>query len=194
MTARVVSASATRNAAERSAPANAIRVRDLRREGSLMAPTRSLRDDSGTSHQPISHAAHGLDPRRLLRGVDLLSQARDQDVDRVGHRLLALAPGLLEDLLAADGGSGLAQERLQNRKLPRGQRQRLLPLPGRALARIELEIAADELRRRPSLVSAQERVRAGGEDGEVEGLAEIVVRSLGESLDRGLGVVERGEH
>src|SRR5262245_66113189 len=97
MTARVESASSSRNAAERPAPARAMRV--LARRGIMGADAPGCgaapaRRAAAASPEPVSHAPHRLDPRGLLRRVDLAAHARDQDVHGVGHRLLAFAPGV----------------------------------------------------------------------------------------------------
>ena len=136
----------------------------------------------------------GLDARRLAGVVDLAAQTRDQDVDRVRHRLLALAPGLLEDLLAGDDRASVPQECLQDRKLPSREDELLRSLPGRPVHGVESQVAARKLLRGAALVAAEQCPRPGREHFEIEGLAEVVVGSLGEALDGRRGVVHCRQH
>ena len=126
--------------------------------------------------------------------VDLLAQPADQDVDRVAHRLLALPPGLLEDLLAGEDPTRPPHEALEDRELARRQGERLSVAGRRAPRRVEAKVAADELGGGPVRVAAQERARARGEHLEIERLAEVVVGALRQPFDGGLRVVSRGEH
>ena len=192
MTARVESASTSRNAAESSAPGERDARAGLGEGADLQGFTRGRA--GAVTPAGIPCRARSRCARGCLGVSSLRAQARDEDVHGVRHRLLALAPGLLEDLLARDDGAGLAQQRLEDRELARRQLQDLVALPGRALGRIEAHVAARELDGGPALVAPQERLRARREHLEVEGLAEIVVGALGQSLDGRLGVVERRQH
>ena len=131
----------------------------------------------------------------MREGVpQLLAQAGDEHVDRVAHRILALAPGLLEDLLPRDDGARGPHQRLEDHELARGQLQRRFAAPRRSLRGIEPQVAAGQLRRRAALVATHQGMGAGGEDVEVEGLADVVVGAVREPFHRRLRIVHRRQH
>ena len=66
--------------------------------------------------------------------------------------------------------------------------------PRRAAARVEPQVAGDELPGGPRSLRRSRARGARGEDLEVEGLAEIVVGALGEALDLVLGLVHGRQH
>src|SRR5690349_4584642 len=69
--------------------------------------------------QAVPHAPDGLDPVALR--PELRPEVVDVGIDRVGCHRDAERPGLVEELIAAEGLAGVAQERLQQRELARAQ-------------------------------------------------------------------------
>jgi len=53
--------------------------------------------------------------------VDSLSQAADRDIDGANVQIAAVAPGVLDDVLAAQNGTGIEDEKLEQTKLLRPQ-------------------------------------------------------------------------
>ena len=81
--------------------------------------------------------------RRVRRvGLDLLAQAPDVD----GHRrgvAVAVAPHVLEDLLAAERLARVAHEEREQLELPGGQRHHVAVPAGLAGGDVDLEVAVD---------------------------------------------------
>ena len=75
--------------------------------------------------QQVAFAASRLDDRILARQIDLSTQALDEDVDDVGHRIVGPIPHVFGDVRAADDLAGPAHEILEQRVLAFGERDEL---------------------------------------------------------------------
>src|SRR5207302_10421249 len=88
--------------------------------------------------------AYGLDELARERLVDLRAEITDVDLHHVRERLEIVLPDRLDDARARDDFTGVLEQELQKRELPRGQPD-LLPLPDHlAGCRVEREIRAGE--------------------------------------------------
>src|SRR5918996_3401263 len=85
-----------------------------RRIGSLLTAS-----GAAVSAQAVPGAAHRLDRLAVERAVDLLAQVAHVDVDDVRPVLVAVVPGVLEELEAREDLAGPAHEGLEDRELLR---------------------------------------------------------------------------
>src|ERR1700694_3759360 len=123
---------------------NALPTREARgraprgaRRKSQDAFARARNAERGASSQPVTHSADRFDTGSVAGQVDFPAQTPDQNVDRVAHRLFALAPGLLQDLLAGEDSARPPQETLEDRELARRQGERFAAAGGRAAPGVE---------------------------------------------------------
>src|SRR5690606_38233303 len=70
----------------------------------------------------VSHGADGVDERQVEAGVDLLSEARDEDFDRPGVVLVIPLPDAFAQFRARKGAARLLHEDLQQFEFARRER------------------------------------------------------------------------
>src|SRR4051794_24293690 len=75
--------------------------------------------------QAEADAADGVDQRPPERPLELAPQVADVDVDDIGRPLEVLVPDVVEQRRAADHLARPPGEVLEDRELPRGERDRL---------------------------------------------------------------------
>ena len=152
---------------------------------------------AGRRHQPIAHAAHGLDVHRPVGvDLDLLAQPahRDPDVGRVG--VLGLGPAAGEERLGRDDLAEVRGERVEQ---PRFGRRQLddLPADGRlAPVQVERQVRAQVQALAGDLVAepAQDAVDARPELRVVIRLGDVVLGDLLEQVGLRVAGIDGGEH
>src|SRR5690242_4381406 len=128
-------------------------------------------------NQAIAGAANGLDHAATGDRVELAAQVTDVDLDRVDVDARAVAPHIPQQVVLGPDCSVGAHEVLQNLRFTATQRNTLCPDTNDPAPRVEREVVEDDVLTQPTSASAKERVTARDEDGELERLAHIVIRS-----------------
>ena len=115
--------------------------------------------DRGPSCQPVPHADHRLDDRRL---AELAAQRHDRDADGVGERVGVLVPHPLEQLLGADDATVGGHQHLEHAELLAGEVQVAPGADGHPAPGVERDVGPLEHRRdgRGELRRPRARMRA----------------------------------
>jgi hypothetical protein len=108
----------------------------------------------------------------------------DRDRHRTRERVGELVPDPLQQLLCRDASALGRDQHFEDAELLRTEIERPARTRGPSLGRVDDEVTDREHRRDEGMGAACERADAGDEDGEVERLAEVVVRAETETLDQ----------
>src|SRR3954467_12842827 len=126
-------------------------------------------------HQPVPHAADGLDGVLAVRLVDLAPQVADVDLDDVVVALVVGVPYRLEDVGLGHHVPAMAQEEVQQPELPGRQGDLALPSAHRAARRVEGQVAGSEDGRSRGSATADQRPQPRDQHQEGERLGEVVI-------------------
>lgn len=133
--------------------------------------------------------------RRLLWRVDLAAELADMDIDDVGVRQEAVVPDVFQQHAARHHLAGAVHEIFQQLELGWQQLDGTIIAPGGAGNEIEHERAdAKRGRWRGDRRAAQQRLDAGGEFNEGEGLDEIVIAAGLQARHPFIDRAERAHH
>src|SRR3954452_17309955 len=134
-----------------------------------------------TEHVP--RAADGVQQARLVTGLELAPQVRDEHLDGVRRRERVVAPDLLEQALARHDDPLVAHEELEQLELALGQLDLALAAGHLVGVGVELQVRADEARRAAGRAPAQQGAQAGEQLLALERLDQVVVGPAVEPFD-----------
>src|SRR3954447_18414411 len=125
--------------------------------------------------QDVSGSADGVQQARLAAGLELASEVRDEDLDRVRRRERVIAPDLFEQALAGHDDALVAHEVLEQLELALGQLDRALAARDLVRVGVQREVADHERGAAARRPAAQQRAQAGEQLLALERLDEVVV-------------------
>ena len=130
-----------------------------------------IREDSGRSVEAVAEATNGGDDI----GAQLLADARDKDLDRIGIAVKILIVDMFDQLGAADHLALVMEQVGQQLVFLRGQLDRLAIERDPARTGIEPHLPGDQLARGVARSAADQRAQAGDQLFGLERLGEIIV-------------------